>query len=287
MLTALKIASLKAAGELGNYNWIVATTYPTSMSIGEIATTFNERSDSDLGTFRVPVGFKYFAELVSGLEDQIQAGTPITQATDVTGITTEFGPRPRLLIMAEESGGAAMGPAEPMVSRHGNRTSLAAKEKDAMQIGVMSLCLAARLHNSGGSFAGYYLELLEKYETRYRFYERRDITLFDESLKGAAREQAQAEGNARKEAAVAFFAALEGLPPEEVTDRLVSRMPAGAVLPMIKRVFHAGDGTYIEFDGLWFELRASGTDAVLRYYLEGQDQELVAELNEALTRLEI
>jgi len=215
MLTALKIASLAETGELDNYNWIVATTWPTSMSIGEIASTFNERFGGNLGTFRVPVGFKYFASLVGDLEDQIASGIAGVQATDVTGTVTEFGSKPRMLMMAEESGGAAMGSAEPVVSRHGNRTSLAPKEKDGMQIGVMALCLAARLHVEGGSFAGYYLELLEKYETRYRFYERRDITLFDESLQGAARDEAKAAGNARKEATVAFFATLEGKDPAE------------------------------------------------------------------------
>jgi len=287
MLTALKISSLADEGELDDYNWIVATTWPTSMSIGEIADTFNERFGGNLGTFRVPVGFKYFASLVGDLEDQIGAGTAITQAVDVTGTVTEFGPRPRLLMMAEESGGAAMGPAEPVVSRHGNRTSLAPKEKDAMQIGVMALCLAAQLHVQNSSFAGYYLELLEKYETRYRFYERRDIPLFDESLKGTARDEAKASGNTRKEATVAFFASLEGNDPSEAAAILVDRMPEGSALPTIKRVFHAGDGTYLEFDSLWFELRASGTDAVLRYYMEGRDPALVAELNEAFTLLKI
>jgi len=287
MLTALKIASLAEAGELDDFNWIVATTWPTSMSIGEIATTFNERFGGSLGTFRVPVGFKYFATLVGDLEDQITTPGANTRATDVTGTVAEFGPKPRLLMMAEESGGAAMGPAEPVVSRHGNRTSLAPKEKDGMQIGVMALCLAARLHATGSSFAGYYLELLEKYETRYRFYERRDITLFDESLQGAARNEAKAAGNARKETTVAFFATLEGMDPTAASEILVDRMPEGSALPTIKRVFHAGDGTYIEFDSLWFELRASGTDAVLRYYMEGGDPGLVAELNEAFTRLEI
>ena len=190
-------------------------------------------------------------------------------------------------MMAEESGGAAMGSAEPVVSRHGNRTSLAPKEKDGMQIGVMALCLAAGLRVQGSSFAGHYLELLDKYETRYRFYERRDITLFDESLQGAARIEAKAAGNTRKEATVAFFASLEGKDPTEAAALLVDRMPEGSALPTISRVFHAGDGTYIEFDSLWFELRASGTDAVLRYYMEGRDPDLVAELNEAFTLLTI
>jgi len=155
MLTALKIQSLDEAGELGNYNWIVASTFPTSMSIGEVATTINERTGAGLSTYRVPVGFKYFASLVGDLEQQIADGEKETKATDVTNVETVFGPKPRLLMMAEESGGAAMGPAEPVSSRTGKRTSLAPMEKDAMQIGIMSLCLGARLHTSGGSFGEY------------------------------------------------------------------------------------------------------------------------------------
>ncbi|MFT5782957.1 MAG: phosphoglucomutase, partial [Candidatus Krumholzibacteriia bacterium] len=53
------------------------------------------------------------------------------------------------------------------------------------------------------------------------------------------------------------------------------------------KVFHAGDGTFIAFEGMWFELRASGTDAVLRYYMEGRNQQVVATLNEALTKMNI
>jgi len=282
MLTGLKIASLREAGELDRFGWIVATTFPTSLSIGEMAAR-----EGGLKTFRVPVGFKHFAALVRDLEGQIAAGKKDCAATDVTGVTTSFGPRPRLLMMAEESGGAAMGPAEPVSSRGGARTSLAPKEKDGMQIGVMALCLAARLHRGGESFAGYYLDLLEKCGTSYRFYERRDVTLFDESLQGDAREEARTAGNRRKEATVAWFAALEDLSPEDAARRLSDALPAGVELPPLRRVFHAGDGTYLEFEGQWFELRASGTDAVLRYYMEGREPEGVSALNEALTRLDI
>ena len=74
----------------------------------------SEREGASLATFRVPVGFKHFAALVRDLEEQTAAGRDDCTATDVTGVTTSFGPRPRLLIMAEESGGAAMGPAAPV-----------------------------------------------------------------------------------------------------------------------------------------------------------------------------
>jgi phosphomannomutase len=287
LLTAAKLAALASTGELDRGQWIVATTWPTSRSIGEVATSFSARGGARLATFRVPVGFKHFAALVGALEEQIEDGADSCLAEDVTGERTDFGPRPRLLIMAEESGGAAMGYADAIASREGARSSLAPKEKDAMQIGVLALCLAARLHREGRSWAQYYLDLLEEYEVRWRFYERIDLTLFDESLKGEARELARAAGMDRKDATVDYFASLETREPADVAVDLAARMPAGTDLPAIERCFHAGDGTLIEFEGLWFELRASGTDAVLRYYMEGDDQARVSALNQAFTRLRI
>ncbi len=289
LLTALKLESLQATGELERNDWIVATTWPTSRSIGELAEALRRQGGATLATFRVPVGFKHFAALVGDLERQLEAaedgGDPVTRAVDVTGRETVFGPRPRLAIMAEESGGAAMGPEQWLVSHHGRARALAAKEKDGMQIGVMALALAARLHLEGGSFAGWYLDRLDRYAIRHRFYERRDVALADESLRGEAREAARAAGNARKEAIVAFFRSLEGLPPARAEAALRERLPGPVALPPVERVFWTGDGTLIEFSGQWFQLRASGTDAVLRYYMEGQARETVAPLNEALTRL--
>jgi len=287
LLTAAKIAALDAAGALARYDWIVATTWPTSRSIGEVADRFSARGGARLATFRTPVGFKHFAALVAELERQLAAGERDTSAVDVTGERTRFGARPRLLIMAEESGGAAMGAEEPVQSRRGARTSLAPKEKDAMQVGVLALCLAARLHREGRSWARYYLDLLDEYRVRWRFYERRDVTLFDESLKGDRREAARAAGNRRKDAIVAFFAACEGREPAAIAAALGERLPASVRLPAVRRCFRAGDGTLLELDGMWFELRASGTDAVLRYYLEGEDRARVTALNEAFTRLRI
>ena len=67
----------------------------------------------------------------------------------------------------------------------------------------------------------------------------------------------------------------------------LAHLPEGTDLPVIERVFHAGDGTFIEFAAQWFELRASGTDAVLRFYMEGRDRSSVAELNAAFAGMEI
>ncbi len=289
MLTAVRLETLHAEGTLGDHDWIVATTWPTSRSIGELAEAFNRMHGTDLKTYRVPVGFKWFGSLVGDLERQLLEGEDDadTSATDVTGETTVFGPRPRLVIMAEESGGAALGPDDWELSRDEARATLAIKEKDAMQIGVMSMGLAARLHREGSSFAEFYMDRLERYGIVHRFYERQDVTLYDESLRGEERTAAQAAGNARKTATVDFFAALEGRTADEVAATLRERLPADAAMPGIRRCFHAGDGTLIEFDGMWFELRASGTDAVLRYYMEGLDPQAVNALNSALVAMRI
>ncbi|MBK7702365.1 MAG: hypothetical protein IPI34_05450 [bacterium] len=292
MLAAARLESLHAGGTLGDDDWIVATSWPTSRSIGELAEAFNRRHGTRLSTFRVPVGFKHFGNLVADLENQVLESDPddpglTTRAVDATGTETVFGPRPRLLIMAEESGGAALGPDDWMLSRDEERATLAIKEKDGLQIGLVALGLGASLFADGGSFAAFYLDRLDAYGIVHRFYERRDVTLFDESLRGAAREEARAAGNRRKASVVAFLAALEGRPPAEVSAALRERLPAGHVLPAIVRCFRAGDGTLIEFEGCWFQLRASGTDAVLRYYCEGGDRRRVGELNEALIGLRL
>jgi phosphomannomutase len=52
-------------------------------------------------------------------------------------------------------------------------------------------------------------------------------------------------------------------------------------IPGVKRAFWAGDGTYLDFGDCWFELRASGTDAVLRFYIEGKEKERLDAVNAA------
>ena len=56
-------------------------------------------------------------------------------------------------------------------------------------------------------------------------------------------------------------------------------------IPQIKKVFWAGDGTYIDFGTSWFELRASGTDAVLRFYIEGKEKAFLQGMNHAFVEV--
>ena len=215
------------------------------------------------------------------IEARLDRGTEVV-LKDVTGKEVSLGRSPRILIMAEESGGAAMGSAAWPLSRNGRRRSLAMKEKDGMQIALMNLGVMSKLYLEKKSFAELYVEKIEEYDIQHRYYDRIDKTLFEESLMGAARDKAKAIGNKAKDYTVDAFKALTMMKsPAEAREALQKLAGEGVRVPEIKRVFWAGDGTYIDFGAMWFELRASGTDAVLRFYIEGKDKGFLDSLNKA------
>jgi phosphomannomutase len=285
---ALKLEMLAESGDLFKHDQVIGTTYPTSKSIGELADVFNKRyakefarSGTRIRVFNTPVGFKYFGEMVGDIEAQLDRETEVV-LKDVTGKEVSLGRSPRILIMAEESGGAAMGSATWRLSKDKNRKSLALKEKDGMQIALMNLGVVSKLFLEKKSFAELYVEKIEEYDIQHRYYNRIDKTLFEESLIGEAREKAKAIGNKAKEYTVDAFKDLtRNKSPKEAREALQRLVGEGARVPEIKRVFWAGDGTYIDFGTMWFDLRASGTDAVLRFYIEGKDREFLDTLNKA------
>ena len=289
---ALKLEILAESGDLFKNDQVIGITYPTSKSIGELADVFNKRyskefdqSGTRVRVFNTPVGFKYFGEMVGDIEAQLGQGGEVV-LKDVTGKEVSLGRSPRILIMAEESGGAAMGSATWRLSKGKKRRSLAMKEKDGMQIALMNLGVMSKLYLEKKSFAELYVEKIEEYDIRYRYYGRIDKTLFEESLTGEAREKAKAIGNKAKDYMVDAFKVLtRKKSPQEARDALQKLVGEGVRVPEIKRVFWAGDGTYIDFGTMWFELRASGTDAVLRFYIEGRDKAFLDSLNKAFVEI--
>lgn len=290
--TALKLEMLARSGELFRYDQVIGTTYPTSRSIGELADVFNRkfaepfsREGTKVRVFNTPVGFKYFGNMVGDVEEKLAQGGEVF-LKDATGLEVSLGQRPRILIMAEESGGAAMGSSDWALSRSGRKRSLAMKEKDGMQLALMNLSVMAKLYLEKKSFAELYIEKIEEYDIQYRYYERIDKKLFDESLRGEAREKAQGIGNKAKEFMVDTFKSFVGRGSlEEVRKELQGMVGDRAPIPEIKRVFWAGDGTYIDFGNFWFELRASGTDAVLRFYIEGKEKAFLDRVNQAFVAM--
>ncbi|MGD2126636.1 MAG: hypothetical protein PVG99_11185 [Desulfobacteraceae bacterium] len=290
--TALKLEMMARSGELFKCDQVIGTTYPTSKSIGELAGIFNMKyadEFADRGTririFHTPVGFKYFGDMVGDVEQQLQRGGEVV-LKEATGETVSLGHNPRILIMAEESGGAAMGRSNWAFSKKGRRRSLAMKEKDAMQLALMNLGVMSKLYLENKSFAQLYVDKIEEYNIQYRYYDRIDKKLFDEALTGETREKARAIGNQVKEYMVETFKSFtRAASPQAVRETLQKLVGDRVKIPEIKRVFWAGDGTYIDFGTFWFELRASGTDAVLRFYIEGKEKAFLDAVNHAFVKI--
>jgi phosphomannomutase len=230
---------------------------------------------------RTPVGFKHFGEMVKEVERQLQQGHEVIVKTAI-GEKVSLGHNPRILIMAEESGGAAMGGANWSYSKNRQRQSLAMKEKDAMQLALMNLSVMSKLYLEKKSFAALYVEKITEYDIQYRYYDRIDKKLFDEALTGEARRKAKAIGNKAKTYMVETFKSFTRQASPGTVREALQRLVGNQVsVPEIHRVFWAGDGTYMDFGFFWFELRASGTDAVLRFYIEGKEKSLLEAVNRA------
>ena len=284
MLVAFRLESLRIAGLLDRYNWFVCETYPTSKSIEELARC------EGLPVVRVPVGFKHIGDFCRCVEDQLDVGG--VRFEMATGETISLGDRPRALILCEESGGATLGSHEMLHSRYGQRKLLALREKDGLQVGLLAIALGSRLFDQGSSFAAYYCDIISRYKITYTHFLRRDIKLYDEGLMGEQLKQAKAKGLRIRDRKMSFFQQLaedqsSGRSSlEDVQRALNQRMQDGAEpIPALRRVCPTGEGILFETEDSWFMIRASGTDAVMRYYIEGTEGDAVAALATTLTTM--
>ena len=291
MLTAFRAATLRQAGQLAERDWFIGITFATSHSFVELAAA------EKLRCVRVPVGFKYLGNLCLGIEQQL--GQREVTVENAIGDRISLGRKPRALILAEESGGATLGGGELLRSRSGGRTMLTLREKDAMQLGLLSLCLAATLHQPKVSFAKYYCDLLAKKRITFIHYTRSDVHLYNEGKLGAQLTAAKKEGFRKRDQIMQFFGRLADehqagrLSLAAVRDEINSRHPAKtAQLPALQRVCRAGDdlllhGVIFETENLRIIVRASGTDALLRYYVEGTTTTEVQKIQAMLKGLKI
>jgi phosphomannomutase len=290
LLAALRIQVLREAGRLRDRDWFVGLSYPTTMSLEELA-----KAES-LNCVRVPVGFKYFGSLCAEIERQLNGDEVVFETT--TGERVHLGKNPRALILCEESGGGTLGGAELLTSRTGNHSMLALREKDAMQLGLLSLCLGAKLYMTGTSFAEHYCDIVSSKGLKCVHYSRADVLLYNEALTGSALRAAKEEGVKRRDRVMDFFGHLADEHKagrrslQEIRQAIVDRAPQYADrLPALTRACRAGDdllhGMLFEAENLRFLVRASGTDALLRYYVESADSATVDGVQEMLRSLKI
>ncbi len=290
MLIAYRIRILKKMDLLDKYDWFIACSISSSRAIKELA-EFHK-----IPVIYVRVGFKYMGELSSWLSNRVSDHTPFKNAV---GDEIRIGKNPRALIMCEESGGAVFGGTKLLNSKNGSKSQVALHEKDGMQLGLMTLSLASYLHNREQSFASYFCNLIKKYNIQHSYFNRADISLYKENLKPKELLKARAKGDDVKKRIMTFFNQLakhaaNGKTMEELDFEIASKIDESShkKLPPLTRICLVGngtllEGTYLEFGGFWFLIRASGTDAAIRYYIEGKDELSIKKYQQTLINLKI
>jgi phosphomannomutase len=284
MATAYRIFALKKVGLLNEYDWFITRSVSTTHALDELAAL------EDIPVADVRVGFKYMGTFAEWVENRVDANQPFITPT---GNKVRLGERPRPLIMCEESGGAIFGGADFLWNKNHTRGMLTLREKDGLELALFTLSLAAFLHNSGQSFADFYCERITKNDIKNKYFNRRDVLLYDESLVGEDRQAAKEAGITKRDQVMAFFQVLaerfaSGGSLDKMGDEINSRLAENdKPLPRPKKICYLGDGTLIECDTFWYVIRASGTDAVLRYYIEGKDREELDAAQKSLINMRI
>ena len=289
MISAYRIDAIKRTGLFSTYDWFLASSVTTSKALNELAKAEN------VPIVHVRVGFKHWGTFAEWLENRTNEKEPYTTAL---GEKVLIGGKPRLVLMCEESGGAILGGCEFIKNRDSSRNIIAMREKDAFQFGLMTLSLGAFLFNKNQSFADYYCSLIDRYNIQNRYFKRYDRRLYDEGLSGSERLVAKTEGEAKRDRIMQYFHDLADKYSferniEGIRKDIQCRLPKGEyTLPSISDISLIGsggllEGTFIQFESFWFVIRASGTDAVLRYYLNGKNDREIELFQKAIMKIEI
>lgn len=224
-----------------------------------------------------PVGFKEIASVIKKIEAQFEKGVENITVYDVFNKKVELGKNPRMIFGGEESGGMIIGAIEPIKSLN-NRVALAMREKSATEAIIVASALISSIDTT-------LVEHLQKiYDENHiipRFDVRVDIAYYNESEPDINKlKEAKVKGEAKRTKNDIFYLALA-----------VAKLENKITLDNIKEILSAtfkeldfsnladvkfvGDGTYLDFDDKFVEIRPSGTDAKTKAYAGGSDKQIL------------
>ena len=192
---------------------------------------------------------------------------------DVFGNPINLGVNPRLLFAGEESGGMIMGTEDLIKSQHG-RCAVAMREKSATEAIIVASSLVSQISDLGVSLSQYLSNVFNTNKIIGRFDTRVDIAYYNESEPDINKlKEAKIAGEALRTKNDLFYLSLaiaqkEGvITLDDVKRVLNDRFFAnGLNFDNLKAIKFVGDGTYLEFDDKYIEIRPSGTDAKTKAY---------------------
>lgn len=264
---------LKAKGAWGNHPRFMIKTTASALSWDEWG------KNNGVNVINVPVGFKEIANIMKKVELKLK-NQPEKEIIidDVLGNPINLGVNPRLVFGGEESGGMIMGTEELIKSEHG-RLAVAMREKSATEAIIVASALIAKLKDK--PLSKYLYDVFEENNIIGRFDTRVDIAYYNESEPDINKLKAdKIAGEEKRTLNDKFYLSMAiALKKGEVTLEGIKNIlndkfnSEGLNFDNLKSVKFVGDGTYLEFEDKYIEIRPSGTDAKTKAYGGGLNKD--------------
>lgn len=273
MLMDFQAKQLKAQGLWNNHPRFMIKTTASALSWDEWA------KHQGVEVVNVPVGFKEIANIMKKVELKLK-NNPDEEIVvdDVFSNPINIGVNPRLIFGGEESGGMIMGTEELIKSKAG-RLAVAMREKSATEAIVIASALISQLKDM--SLSRYLVQIFDENNIKGRFDTRIDIAYYNESEPDIEKLKiSKTEGEKKRTENDLFYLSMAIAVKEE-------RMTLDDVKEVLNDAFKSlcfdnllaikfvGDGTYLEFDDKYIEIRPSGTDAKTKAYGGGLDKHVL------------
>ncbi len=260
---------LKKSGKFDEHTRFMVKTTASSKSWDEWA-KFN-----NIKVINTPVGFKEIANVVKKVEYQIEQNVQDIVVEDIFNNEIHLASSPRMIFGGEESGGMIIG-SNDLIKSNAGRIALSMREKSATEAIIAASGLIASID----------VPLYEHLEGVYKnnniiakFDVRDDIAYYNESEPDIDKLKiAKQEGEKQRTKNDIFYLALaiglyeNKLTLDNVKEILAETFPALDFSNLLAVNF-VGDGTYLNFEDKFIEIRPSGTDAKTKAYAGGFDKE--------------
>ncbi len=265
---------LKTQGLWENHPRFMIKTTASALSWDEWA------KNNGVKVVNVPVGFKEIANIMKKVELKLKNNpNDSVIVDDVFGNSIDLGVNPILLFGGEESGGMIMGTEELIKSQHG-RCAVAMREKSATEAIVVASALVSKLAESGIYLSQYLKEVFSDNKIIGKFDTRVDIAYYNESEPDINKlKEAKIAGEALRTKNDMFYLSMaiakrQGIISlDDIKTVLNDNFNKdGLNFDNLKSIKFVGDGTYLEFDNKYIEIRPSGTDAKTKAYGGGLDK---------------
>ncbi len=265
--------SLKREGLFDKHPRFIIKTTASARSWDEWAKKNNVK------VVNVPVGFKEIANIMKKVEKQLNDNPDNdVVVTDVLGNDINLGVNPKLIFGGEESGGMIIG-SESIITSQAGRKAIAMREKSATEAIIVASALTSYLQKEGKTMSEYLDNVFSKNQIISKFDIREDIAYYNESEPDIEKlKQAKTLGEAQRTKNDVFYLTM-------AVAKKDGKMTLEQIREILKDTFKelnfdnlidvkfVGDGTYMEFDDKFIEIRPSGTDAKTKAYGAGASKD--------------